>query len=148
MYNSFFPYYSIKATPEGGVWDTLKTEKHGMCGEYKYKYTITKCDSTATDSIVIIVENCCGENPMGDIVITDRQGVTTFDVEVLRYYLKHPESLVKKSDEYESYYLQMEDCGGKIKKVDLIRCFPQWIDINGDGSVDEKDVNELIKLVR
>ena len=41
----------------------------------------------------------------------------------------------------------MEDCGGKIKKVDLIRCFPQWIDINGDGSVDEKDVNELIKLV-
>ncbi|MBQ3676959.1 MAG: hypothetical protein II926_06300 [Bacteroidales bacterium] len=137
----------IDCQPKDGVFELIEGESHNMCGEYLFRYTVSQCDTVYSDSVVIIVENCCGENPMGDIVITDRQGVTTFDVEVLRYYLKHPESLVKKTDEYESYYLQMEDCGGKIKKVDLIRCFPQWIDINGDGSVDEKDVNELIKLV-
>ncbi|MBO4544027.1 MAG: hypothetical protein J5725_12715, partial [Bacteroidales bacterium] len=89
-----FTLDSIKATPEGGVWDTLKTEKHGMCGEYKYKYSVTKCDSTATDSIVIIVENCCTENPHGDLVETERTGVTTYDVEVLRQYVKNPSSLI------------------------------------------------------
>ncbi|MBP5583116.1 MAG: hypothetical protein J6X43_04085, partial [Bacteroidales bacterium] len=133
--------------PKDGVFELIKGEAHNMCGEYLYRYTVNQCDTVYSDSVVIIVENCCGENPMGDIVITDRQGVTTFDVEVLRYYLKHPESLVKKSDEYESYYLQMEDCGEKIKEVELIRCFTQWIDINEDGNVDEKDVDELIKLV-
>ena len=138
----------IDYQPKDGVFELNEGESHNMCGEYLFRYTVSQCDTVYSDSVIIIVENCCGENPMGDIVITDRQGVTTFDVEVLRYYLKHPESLVKKSDEYESYYLQMEDCGETIKKVDLIRCFPQWIDINGDGSVDEKDVNELIKLVR
>ncbi|MCQ2606073.1 MAG: hypothetical protein MJ204_05980 [Bacteroidales bacterium] len=148
MYNSFFPYYSIKVTPENGKWDTLKIEPHGMCGEYKYKYTVTKCDSTATDSIVIIVEDCCTKNPYGDLVETERAGVTTYDVEVLRQYVKNPSSLVQNMDLYETYYLLMEDCGETIKKVDLIRCFPQWIDINGDGNIDEKDINELVKLVR
>ena len=138
----------IDCQPKDGVFELIKGESHNMCGEYLFRYTVSQCDTAYSDSFVIIVENCCGENPMGDIVITDRQGVTTFDVEVFRYYLKHPESLVKKSDEYESYYLQMEDCGEKIKEVELIRCFTQWIDINGDGNVDEKDVNELIKLVR
>ena len=147
MYNSFFPYYSIKATPEGGIWDTLKTEKHGMCGEYKYKYTVTKCDSTATDSIVIIVEDCCTENPHGDLVETERTGVTTYDVEVLRQYVKNPSSLVQNMDLYETYTIKMYDCGEE-KEIPVIQCFKKWADINEDGKIDETDVELLMQMVK
>ena len=135
MYNSFFPYYSIKATPEGGIWDTLKTEKHGMCGEYKYKYTVTKCDSTATDSIVIIVEDCCTENPHGDLVETERTGVTTYDVEVLRQHVKDNTSLIQDTDLYETYMIKMWNCD-TYKYVPVVPCFKKWADINEDGEID------------
>ena len=147
MYNSFFPYYSIKVTPENGEWDTLKIEPHGMCGEYKYKYTITKCDSTATDSIVIIVEDCCTENPHGDLVETERSGVTTYDVEVLRQYVKNPSSLIQDTDLYETYTIKMNDCG-KGKEIQVIQCFKKWADINEDGKIDNTDVELLMQMVK
>lgn len=146
MYNSFFPYYSIKATPEGGIWDTLKIEKHGMCGEYKYKYTVTKCDSTATDSIVIIVENCCMENPHGDLVETERAGVTTYDVEVLRQYVKNPSSLIQNTDLYETYKIKMRDCD-TYKYVPVVPCFEKRADMNGDGKIDEIDLELLLNQI-
>lgn len=138
---------SIKATPEGGIWDTLKTEKHGMCGEYKYKYTVTKCDSTATDSIVIIVEDCCTENPHGDLVETERSGVTTYDVEVLREYVKDNTSLIQDTDLYETYKIKMRDCD-TYKYVPVVPCFKKWADINEDGRIDENDVELLIQYVK
>ena len=138
---------SIKATPEGGIWDTLKTEKHGMCGEYKYKYTVTKCDSTATDSIVIIVEDCCTENPHGDLVETERTGVTTYDVEVLRQYVKDNTSLIQDTDLYETYMIKMWNCD-TYKYVPVVPCFKKWADINEDGRIDENDVELLIQYVK
>lgn len=147
MYNSFFPYYSIKVTPENGEWDTLKIEPHGMCGEYKYKYTVTKCDSTATDSIVIIVEDCCTKNPYGDLVETERAGVTTYDVEVLRQYVKNPSSLIQNTDLYETYTIKMNNCGEE-KEIQVIQCFKKWADINEDGEIDNIDVELLMQMVK
>lgn len=146
MYNSFFPYYSIKATPEGGIWDTLKTEKHGMCGEYKYKYTVTKCDSTATDSIVIIVEDCCTENPHGDLVETELQGITTYDAFLLRYYLKHRGALQPTSDETFQLHLRDNICEEKI--VPLRECFEKRADMNKDGVINEVDVKLLQDIIK
>ena len=142
-----FTLDSIKVTPENGEWDTLKIEKHGMCGEYKYKYTVTKCDSTATDSIVIIVEDCCTENPYGDLVETERSGVTTYDVEVLRQYVKNPSSLIQNMNLYETYTIKMYECG-KEKEIPVIQCFKKWADINEDGKIDEADVELLIQYVK
>ena len=143
-----FTLDSIKVTPaENGEWDTLKIEPHGMCGEYKYKYTVTKCDSTATDSIVIIVEDCCTENPHGDLVETERTGVTTYDVEVLRQYVKDNTSLIQDTDLYETYMIKMWNCD-TYKYVPVVPCFKKWADINEDGRIDENDVELLIQYVK
>ncbi|MCQ2606071.1 MAG: hypothetical protein MJ204_05970 [Bacteroidales bacterium] len=142
-----FTLDSIKVTPENGKWDTLKIEPHGMCGEYKYKYTVTKCDSTATDSIVIIVEDCCTKNPYGDLVETERAGVTTYDVEVLRQYVKNPSSLIQNTDLYETYTIKMNNCGEE-KEIQVIQCFKKWADINEDGEIDNIDVELLMQMVK
>jgi len=142
-----FSLDSVKVTPENGEWDTLKIEPHGMCGEYKYKYTVTKCDSTATDSIVIIVEDCCTKNPHGDLIETERTGVTTYDVEVLRQYVKDNNSLIQDTELYETYKIKMRDCD-TYKYVPLVPCFKKWADINVDGKIDETDVELLMQMVK
>ena len=142
-----FTLDSIKVTPENGKWDTLKIEPHGMCGEYKYKYTVTKCDSTATDSIVIIVEDCCTKDPYGDLVETERAGVTTYDVEVLRQYVKDNNSLIQDTELYETYKIKMRDCD-TYKYVPLVPCFKKWADINEDGKIDNIDVELLMQMVK
>ena len=142
-----FTLDSIKVTPENGKWDTLKIEPHGMCGEYKYKYTVTKCDSTAIDSIVIIVEDCCTKNPYGDLVETERAGVTTYDVEVLRQYVKDNNSLIQDTELYETYKIKMRDCD-TYKYVPLVPCFKKWADINEDGKIDNIDVELLMQMVK
>ena len=100
------------------------------------------CDSVYTDTIVIVVEDCCTIDPKGDIAITQMAGVTTFDVEVLEYFILNPESVIQVEGEYETYFMEMIICG-ELVQVELVQCFPKWADINGDGTIDGDDVEYL-----
>lgn len=136
---------AIQVAPAGGSFSSAKPVQN--CGTYTYSYTLSNACDTVEQDIVITIINCCPP-PLkrGDIAITDREGVTTFDVEILKYYIAHPEKL-QYVGEYELYTIEYEFCEGN-KTIELVPCFKKWADINGDGKIDKADVEALMKLIK
>jgi len=131
--------------PVGGTWTKKTGPADNACGTYTYTYTATNKCGSSSKSITFTIIKCCGSNP--DLVETPEMlGVTTYDVEILRYYLAHPEALQKQAD--GSFILTILDGCGVTTLVPLKPCFLEWADINGDDKVNATDVEALKQLVK
>ena len=136
---------AIPVSPTNGSFSSLDTVSG--CGTYIYTYAVGNACATISKDIVITIINCCPPpSTFGDIAITEKEGVTTFDVEILKYYIAHPDKL-EKIGEYELYQIKYESCDGE-KTIELVPCFLKWADINGDKIIDNFDVEALMKLVK
>lgn len=129
----------LAATPAGGSWARTSGPADGKCGDYTYTYTATNSCGSTSQSVTFTVENCC--EPNFDLVATAMAGVTTHDVDVLRYYVAHKADLKQNAD--GTYTLKMADGCNSLTDLLLDACFLQWADFNNDGSVDDADVDIL-----
>ena len=118
----------------------------GKCGIYEYQYTITnQCDSLAT-SITFEVENCdttvCEDGDL--VVIEGKPGYTLEDLDALRGYVQEGATLQPSSDGGFTMTIH-NNCGETIYMLNS--CFLNNADMNGDGVINNDDVELLAHII-
>jgi hypothetical protein len=134
----------IIADPSNGTWTKEPSSPtDNKCGTYTYTYKVHSTCGDVSKTISFFVKNCC--DPNFDLVVTPKQqGITTYDVEALKYFIAHPEAFKKQIN--GTYTLEIKGaCDNPIWTVD--ECFPNWADFNNDGKVDALDLQILIDQV-
>ena len=129
-----------------GTLTKINEPSDGKCGIYEYQYTISsQCDSLAT-SITFEVENCdtttCEDNDL--VVIEGKPGYTLEDLDALRGYVQEGATLQPSSD--GGFTMTIHNSCGETTYM-LNSCFLNNADINGDGVINNDDVELLAHII-